>query len=94
MQSEDTKEASIAEILKEQYHPIDSISSRVGMHHQNLANSVLDMDTGKHLEYHKLLTHPKFAKELSFSAINKFGQLAQGVGGRVEGTNIMHFIHK
>ena len=37
---------------------------------------------------------PKHAKVWSESLANEFGQLAQGVGGRVKGTNTIFFIQK
>jgi hypothetical protein len=37
---------------------------------------------------------PKHAKVWSESSANEFGQLAQGVGGRVTGTNTIFFIQK
>jgi hypothetical protein len=58
------------------------------------AAPVLDVDTGKLLEYRALLKHQKFRKEWSISAANEFGQLAQGVGGRVKGTDTIRFIRK
>jgi hypothetical protein len=46
------------------------------------------------LEYRQLLKHPKYAKAWNLSAANEFGRLAQGVAGRVKGTNTIHFIRK
>jgi hypothetical protein len=46
------------------------------------------------LEYRALLKHPKFKKAWSISAANEFGRLAQGVGGRVKGTDTIRFIRK
>jgi hypothetical protein len=37
---------------------------------------------------------PKHAKVWSVSLANEFGQLAQGVGGRVTGSNTIFFIQK
>jgi hypothetical protein len=37
---------------------------------------------------------PKHAKVWSESSANEFGQLAQGVGGRLTGTNTIFFIQK
>ena len=58
------------------------------------ALAVLDHDTGKLLKYRQLLRDPKHKKEWSKSAANEFGRLADGVGGRVKGTQTMKFIHK
>jgi hypothetical protein len=46
------------------------------------------------LEYRQLLRHPKFKEAWNRAAANEFGRLAQGIGGRIEGTNTIEFIHK
>ncbi|KAL7488941.1 hypothetical protein ACHAW6_014541, partial [Cyclotella cf. meneghiniana] len=56
------------------------------------AMAVLDRDTGKLLNYRQLLRTPKFAQVWSKSSANEFGRLADGVGGRVKGTNTIRFI--
>eukprot|EP00804_Cyclotella_cryptica_P023552 CCRYP_018913-RA/>CCRYP_018913-RA protein AED:0.17 eAED:0.19 QI:0/0/0/1/0.25/0/5/0/1080 len=38
--------------------------------------------------------HPRFKEAWSISAANEFGRLAQGVGGRVKGTDTIRFIPK
>jgi hypothetical protein len=53
-----------------------------------------DKNTGKLLNDRQLLVHPKYKKEWSVSSANEFGQLAQGVSGRIKGTNTVFFIHK
>jgi hypothetical protein len=58
------------------------------------ALAVMDRDTGKLLNYRQLLRHPKCKRAWSTLAANKFGQLAQGVGGQIKGTNTISFIHK
>ena len=58
------------------------------------AMAVLNRDTGKLLNYRQLLRTPKFAQVWSKSSANKFGRLADGVGGRVKGTNTIRFIFK
>ena len=60
---------------------MDTINSVIQM-----VNAVLDTETGKMLEYRKLIRHPKYKEEWSTSCANEFGRLAQGVGGRIEGT--------
>ncbi|MDH5650207.1 MAG: hypothetical protein OEY67_11205, partial [Gammaproteobacteria bacterium] len=62
--------------------------------HTDVANAVLDEETGKMLNYRDLLRHPKYKEDWSKSSANEFGRLAQGVGGRVEGTETIFFIHK
>eukprot|EP00804_Cyclotella_cryptica_P026100 CCRYP_013955-RI/>CCRYP_013955-RI protein AED:0.47 eAED:0.47 QI:0/-1/0/1/-1/1/1/0/200 len=44
------------------------------------------------LTYRQLLGTPKFAQVWSKSSANEFGRLADGVGGRVKGTNTIRFI--
>ena len=46
------------------------------------------------LEYRQLLRHPKLQEIWNREGANQFGRLAQGVGGRIEGTNTIHFIKK
>ena len=58
----------------------------------NMANAVLDKETGDMLEYRQLLRSPKYNAPWSISAANEFGGLAQGVGGRVTGTNTIFFV--
>lgn len=60
-----------------------------------MANAVLDKETGEMLEYRHLLRNPKFRPTWSHSAANEFGRLAQGVGTRIpKGTNTIFFIRK
>ena len=47
---------------------------------------------GNTLRYRQLITHPQYKKEWSISSANEFGWLAQGVGGRVKGTDTIMFI--
>ena len=46
------------------------------------------------LKYRQLITHPKYCEVWKNSSANEFGRLAQGVGGRIKGTNTIFFIHK
>lgn len=59
-----------------------------------LANAVIDQETGQALEYRDLIKHPKYRDDWLLSAANEFGRLAQGIGGRVEGTDTIKFIHR
>jgi hypothetical protein len=58
------------------------------------ANEVFDKESGKFLKYRKLITHSKHCKVWMHSSANKFGRLAQGVGGRIKGTDTIFFIRK
>jgi hypothetical protein len=73
-----------------------SIADRVARRRREkeAIHSVLDQETGKLLEYRALLKHPRFKEEWNRSATDDFGRLAQGIGGRVKGTDTMRFIHK
>ena len=59
-----------------------------------LANAVMDPDTGKQLEYKQLISHPNnhLCQTWQHSSANEFGQLAQGVGGHITGTETIKFI--
>ncbi len=58
------------------------------------AQLVCNNKTGQYLNYRQLIRDPKHKEIWSTSATNKFGCLAQGVGGRVKGTNTIFFICK
>ena len=58
------------------------------------ALAVMEKDTGQLLNYQQLIRNPKYKKEWKISAANKFGQVAQGVGGRIKCTNTIKFIFK
>ena len=58
------------------------------------ALAVMDKDTGRLLNYHQLLQHPDYQETWTKSSANEFGRLANGVGGRVKGTNTIKFIRK
>jgi hypothetical protein len=55
---------------------------------------VMDKATGKMLNYRQLLRHPTYNSDWTLSSANEFGWLANGVGGRVTGTNTIKFIPK
>ncbi len=74
--------------------PGQSIAERVARQRREFASPVLDQDTGKMLEYHQLLHDPKHKVVWSKAGANEFGWLAQGVGGRIDSTNTIFFVHK
>ena len=74
--------------------PSSSIAERVVQQRRDSANPVLDFDTGKLLEYRQLLRDPKHKEIWTTAGANEFGRLAQGVGGRIDGTNTIFFVHK
>jgi hypothetical protein len=55
---------------------------------------VCNDDTGEYLNYRQLIWDSKQQKIWNTSAANEFGQLAQGVGGRVKAANTIFFIPK
>ena len=59
-----------------------------------LANLVLDTDRRRMLEYRHLRRYPKYKDAWNIYSSNEYGQLAQGVGGRVKGTYTIYFVHK
>ena len=61
---------------------------------RELANAVLDVKTGKMLEYRHLRQHPELKEAWDKSGANEFGRLAQGIGGRIKGTNTIAFIRE
>ena len=61
---------------------------------REMASAVLDKDTGLLLECRQLSANPKCREAWEVSSANEFGRLAQGVGGRVKGTNTIFFINK
>ena len=60
--------------------------------HQAMA--VMDANSGKMLNYRQLMKDPKYRRDWSISSANEFGRLANGVGGRIKGTNTIKFVHK
>ena len=60
----------------------------------DLVNAVLDGATGEMLEYRHLITCPKYKEVWGESYGKEVGRLAQGIPGKVEGTDTIFFIHK
>jgi hypothetical protein len=58
------------------------------------AMAVIDATTGKMMNYRQLMRSPSHKEVWSRSSANEFGRLAQGVGGRIKGTNTITFIRK
>ena len=56
------------------------------------ANPVLNPKTGKEMEYRHLIQDPEYKWVWTKSFTNELGQLAQGVGNRIEGANTITFI--
>jgi len=59
-----------------------------------ILKAVLDKDTGELMEYHTLVKNPKYRKLYRQSYAKALGQLAEGIPGKVTGTNTMFFINK
>jgi hypothetical protein len=57
-----------------------------------MANGVINEDTGASLEYHHLIQDETTFSVWNKAAANEFGRLAQGIGGRIEGSNTIFFI--
>ena len=54
-------------------------------------SAVLDEDTGKLMEYRKIIRKPKYQQFYRNSYANEIGCLTQGMPGLVEGTNTIFF---
>jgi hypothetical protein len=55
--------------------------------------AVMDADTGKLLKYRQLMRSTKYRQAWSLLSANKFGQLANGIRGRIKNpTNTIEFI--
>ncbi len=55
--------------------------------------AVMDANTGKLLNYRQLMRSAKHRQAWSLSSANEFGQLANGIGGRIRNpTNMIKFI--
>jgi hypothetical protein len=59
---------------------------------QFYAMAVTHPTMGAVMNYKQLITDPLTKEAWNRSSANEFGRLAQGVGGRVKGTNTIHFI--
>jgi hypothetical protein len=57
-----------------------------------MENSVIHPTTGANMEYRGLITDKETFPTWERAAANEFGRLAQGVGGRIEGSNTIYFI--
>jgi hypothetical protein len=57
-----------------------------------MANAVINEDTGASLEYRHLIQYETTFPVWNKAAANEFGRLAQGVGGRIEGSNTIFLI--
>jgi hypothetical protein len=74
--------------------PNDDQQAKKGMRGMaEMANAVIGED-GSIMEYKHLIGDPRTRETWLCSCGNKFGRLAQGMPGRVEGTNTIFFIKK
>jgi hypothetical protein len=62
------------------------------INHIPMANAVINQDTGDSLEYCQLIQDKTKTPVWNKAAANEFGRLAQGVGGRIEGSNTIFFL--
>jgi hypothetical protein len=83
-------QAAPAATLADMFVTLESTSDSFNL----FANSVIDPDTGKSMEYRELITNPKTKLKWTHSSANEFGRLAQGVDGRIKGTNTIKSIRK
>jgi len=59
-----------------------------------MANAVLDAETGELMEYRHLMKKPQYKQIWGHAYGNEVGRLAQGMPGRVKGTDTITFIPK
>jgi hypothetical protein len=57
-------------------------------------NAVINQETGASLEYRHLIQDDTIFPIWNKAAANEFGRLAQGVGGRIEGSNKIFLISR
>ncbi len=57
-----------------------------------IAGAVMDDETGELMEYRQLMKNHKYQRTWGKAFRNKIGRLAQGMPGRVKGTNTFFFI--
>lgn len=62
------------------------------MERHEISNAVLE--GGKVLKYRQLIHCPRIGEQWRHSSADKFGRLAQRIGGRVKGTSTINFIPK
>ena len=59
-----------------------------------IAGAVMDDETGELMEYKQLMKHVKYRQTWGRAFGNEIGRLAQGIPGRVKGTNTFFFIEQ
>ena len=59
-----------------------------------MLNAVLDEETGELMEYRRVMKNPKYRELYAQSYSKELGRLAQGIPGKVEGTNTIFFIDR
>jgi hypothetical protein len=81
------------------FHPLaftnnrgGDITPRKNANHMPMVNVVINQDTGASLDYRHLIQDETTFPVWNKSATNQFGSLAQGIGGRIEGSNKIFFI--
>ena len=52
-----------------------------------VAYAVLEGDKMLNYNYRQLIQHPAIGEQWRYSSSNEFGRLAQGIGGRIKGTD-------
>ena len=59
-----------------------------------MINTVLNEETGKLMKYHHIMKNTKYRQLYATSYSKNLGRLAQGMPGKVEGTNTIYFEEK
>ena len=84
--------ASITQADGHQWEHRNHTTMPIKLELNEIANAVLEGD--KVLKYRQLIQHPVIGEQWRHSSANEFGRLAQGIGGRVKGTDTVKFIPK
>jgi hypothetical protein len=69
-----------------------AVTPRQALNNIPMANAVINQDTVPSLEYHHIIQDETTFPIWNKAAANDFGGLAQGSGGRIEGSNTIFFI--
>ena len=59
-----------------------------------MINAVINEETGELMEYRHIMKNTKYRQLYTKSYSKELGRLAQGIPGKLEGTNTIYFIYK
>ena len=82
--------ASVTQANAHQWEHRNHITMPNKLELNDIANVVLEGD--KVLKYRQLIQHPVIGDQWRHFSANEFGRLAQGIGGRIKGTDTVKFM--